>query len=206
MHIEEFIQKYCCSTFRGYVEYIFEGNNELEDGIPIPEGFELLTEICRYPVFMIFVNKNERAILRFYGDEYSLSIYDSLFVFDVTIEKHMKYYKDAYITQWYTLVTVDAVENVDLFYPGGNYLGGSKGFYKTNLFENVRKEYEYSLEDIKKINPNLKVNKTPWYLIIEDDGSEGDAEIWFTQIQNPILSTGEIKRVNSFLLANRNKV
>jgi hypothetical protein len=66
MQIKEFIQKYCGSCFRGYVGDTFEGNRNLNDGIPIPEGFELLTEICRYPVFAIFINKNERAIIRFF--------------------------------------------------------------------------------------------------------------------------------------------
>ncbi|MDF2605828.1 MAG: hypothetical protein K0S34_18 [Bacillales bacterium] len=81
MHLKEFIHKYCENGYRGYVEYVFEGKGNIKDGIPIPEGFELLSEICRYPVFAIFINRNERAILRFYEEEYSLSIYDDIVVF-----------------------------------------------------------------------------------------------------------------------------
>jgi hypothetical protein len=162
MNIGEFIDKYCGSSYRGYVEIIFEIREGLNDDFPIPDGFELLTEICRYPVFSIFVNKEEKAILRCDENDFSLSIYDDLVVWKVVIDHHKKYYKDAYITHWFSLVTIDAIENMDLFYEGGNYLGGSKGFYTTNQFENVSSEYEYSLNDIKKINPNLKIDKRPW--------------------------------------------
>ncbi|MDF2605827.1 MAG: hypothetical protein K0S34_17 [Bacillales bacterium] len=116
----------------------------------------------------------------------------------------MEYYKDAYITQWFTLVTIDAVDDTDLFYPEGNYLGGSKGFYTTNQFENLRAEYEYSLENIRVINPNLRIDKTPWYLVIEA-GSEGNIEDWYIQIKNPLLSTGDLNRVKSFFIANCSK-
>jgi hypothetical protein len=96
------------------------------------------------------------------------------------------------------------MDNTELFYPRGNYLGGSKGFYNTNQFENVWSEYEYSLEDIRKIKPNLQIDKTPWYLIV-DTGFERNAEEWNSQIQNPFLSTGDFEMVKSFLVSNQSK-
>lgn len=203
MNIYEFINKYCDNSNRGYVEVTFEMKEGL-DGFPIPEGFELLTEICRYPEFSIFVNEEEKALLRCDENGFSFSIYDNLVVWEVVIEEHKKYYKDAYVTQWFTLVTIDAIDDMTLFYEAGNYLGGIKGFYDTNQFENVRSEYEYSLDDIQQINSNLKIDKTPWYLIIEA-GSDRNVKDWNSQIQNPILSTGVFKEIHTFLLANRYK-
>lgn len=203
MNIAEFINKYCDNSYRGYVEEIFEMKEGL-DSFPIPEGFELLVEICRYPEFAIFVNKKDKAILICDEDSFSLSIYDDLVVWEVVIEKHRKYYKDAFVTQWFNLVSIDAIDDTTLFYEGGNYLGGTKGFYYTKQFENVRSQYEYSLDDIKQINPNLKINKTPWYLIIEE-GSEGNVKDWHSQIHNPILSTGDFEEIHNFLFTHRYK-
>lgn len=204
MELTEFIDKYSDDSYRGYVEIIFEIKEGLEDGIPIPEGFVLLSDICRYPVFSIFVNEEEKAILQFNDGRCSLVIYDNSVVCEEAIKCHRKYYEDQYVTQWFTLVTIDGMDNTDLFYPGGNYLGGSKGFYTTNHYENVRSEYEYSLEDIRKINPNLQIDITPWYFIVDTD-FENNADDCYKQIQNPLLSTGDIKKVISFLEANRNK-
>ncbi|WP_066320491.1 hypothetical protein [Bacillus sp. FJAT-29814] len=204
MSIVEFIKKYCSYSYRGYVQEIFEMKEGLEDGIPIPEGFELLTDICRFPNYAIFVNKEEEAILLCEDYKYSLSIYDNSVVWEETIKEMREYFNGRYVIQWFSLVTIDAVDDLDLFYEGGNFLGGSKGFYYTNRFGNVFAEYEYSLEDIRKINRDLQIDKTPWYLIVEA-GSENDVEDWIEQIQNPLFSSGDIEKVRSYLYANRKK-
>jgi len=94
VELTEFIQKYSDNSYRGYVEIIFEMKNGLEDGIPIPEGFVLLSDICRYPVFSIFFNREERAILQFNEDRCSLAIYDNSVVWEETIKCHRKNYED----------------------------------------------------------------------------------------------------------------
>lgn len=204
MDLSEFIKKYSDQCHRGYCEHIFEMKEGLENGLPIPEGFHLLSDICRYPVFSIFVNEDEKAILQFNEGRYSLAIYDDSVVWEETIKVHRKYFKDQYVTQWFTLVSIEAMDNTELFYPESNYLGGSKGFYATKRFENVWSEYEYSLEDIRKIQPNLQIDKTPWYLIV-NTGFESTIEEWNSQIQNPLLSTGDIEMVKTFLVSNRSQ-
>lgn len=130
--IIEFIEKYSDDSYRGYVEIIFEIKAGLEDGIPIPEGFGLLPDICRYPVFSIFINEEEKAILQFIDDGGSLTIYDNSVVWEESIKCHRKYYEDLYVTKWFTLITIDSTDNTELFYPGGNYLGGIKDFILLN--------------------------------------------------------------------------
>jgi hypothetical protein len=99
MNLTEFIKKYSYNSYRGYCEIIFEIKEGLENSLPIPEGFDLLSDICRYPVFSIFVNEEEKAILQFNIDRCSLAIYDNSVVWEETIKCHRKYFKDQYVTQ-----------------------------------------------------------------------------------------------------------
>lgn len=87
MLLKEFIEKYSVSTERGWSEYLFECQFDEEEGFVLPEDFQLINSISRIPLFIIAINRDEKAIIKFDG-QLSLSIFDSEVQMDAAISLH----------------------------------------------------------------------------------------------------------------------
>lgn len=95
MNLKEFISKYSLETERGWSEYLFNCAFEEDEGFILPEGFYLDNAISRIPIFMIAVNREEKAVIKYNG-QVSLSIYDSEVQMNAAIGEHCEYYQQRY--------------------------------------------------------------------------------------------------------------
>ena len=97
MILKDFIKKYSVGSHRTRTEYDFECEVEEDEGFIIPEGFCLLNSISKIPLFIVAVNREEKAIIKYDG-KLSLSIYDNEGQMDVNISKHEEEFKKRFVT------------------------------------------------------------------------------------------------------------
>ena len=95
MLLKDFIKKYSLQSYRGWSEDIFECEFDEDEGFIMPDGFSLLNNISKIPVFIVAIKRDEKAVIKFDG-QLSLSIYDSEVQMDAAIRLHEEYCKNRY--------------------------------------------------------------------------------------------------------------
>lgn len=96
MTINEFIEKYTNDSGQGFCQMWFYGEIDKNVGFSIPEGFQVLVDISRFPLFLVATNRKENAVIYYYGEKVTLSIYDHIVQMEVSVEKYRDYFNSLY--------------------------------------------------------------------------------------------------------------
>lgn len=144
MILKDFIMKYSYQSVRGWSEDLFDCKFDQDEGFILPEGFYIVNKISRIPIFIIAVNRDEKAIIRYSDNIVSLSIYDTQVQMEAALRSHKEYYEERFekylnlrhfcesISKLGVMEVVDAITNE---------------LHKTNEFEDCKKKEIY-MEDL----------------------------------------------------------
>lgn len=144
MKLKEFVNKYLLSVHRLYVGDLFKCKFDEDEGLIIPEGFSLLNNISRVPLFIIAVNRDEKAIIKFDGDV-SLLIYDTEVQMEAAISLHEEYFKNRFERHLNlksfcdSITTLELMELIDAI---------TNEFYTTEQMEEKSKKKDVYMEDL----------------------------------------------------------
>jgi hypothetical protein len=95
------------------------------------------------------------------------------------------------------LVTIGTQEEVDAFAAGKGDFGDKEFDYAAQV-DNLAAGYQYSVEELKAVAPNLNIEHLPWFLVVPED-SKTSVKEFNELLQNPLVSTGDIEEVYQFL-------
>ena len=157
MILKDFFKKYSLVGSRVCCGDIFECEFDEGEGFIIPEGFCLLNNISIIPLFIVAVNRDINAIIR-YDEELSLLIYDSKVQMDATIEEYEKEFKwrfENYLNFKYfcdSITTLGFMEVIDAI---------SHEFSETDQIEESNKKKDTYMEDLMTLLRLFTFNTFP---------------------------------------------